>query len=298
MPGVRVRPNPLLEAGQDLGDRLAGLHDHVSEQEADQDTVALGDVSAHGEPTRLLAAQQRVRLHHLGRDVLESDRDLVDALAKLSAQFVHHRGHVHRLDDRASLAARLEEVEHEQREHLQLVDEAASLVDDANAVRVAVGADAEVLASDLHESHRGVDVRRDRLGVQTAEERVALVVQLGHRRTPAADHFGDVAIAGAVHALVHDAQPGVLDRVEVDHACDLRVVRRPGIVGAHQPDRHPVIGSRHVVERVDVAFELGDHLRRHGAAGLSLVLVAVELVGVVTGCDRDRSGRLAVDDGP
>src|ERR1041384_1656151 len=67
---------------------------------------------------RFLAAEDGVGLHHLGGDVLETDRYLVDTLTELGAELVRHRGHVHGLDNRPTHAARLEEVEHQQRKHL------------------------------------------------------------------------------------------------------------------------------------------------------------------------------------
>ena len=50
MPRVRVRPDPLLEPGQDLRDGLARFHHHVGEQQPDQDAIALRDVPTHREP--------------------------------------------------------------------------------------------------------------------------------------------------------------------------------------------------------------------------------------------------------
>ena len=298
MPRIRVRPDALLEVGEDPGDRLARLDHHVGEEQADQDAVALGDVPADGKAAGLLPAEQRVGLHHLRGDVLEPDRHLIHALAVLGPELVHHRRHVYGLDHGSAHAARLEQVEHQQREYLELVDEASGLVDDAHAVGVAVGADAQVLAADLHERDRGIDVGRDRLRVDAAEQWVPLVVQLGHGRPASADHLGDVSVPRPIHAFVDETEARVLDRVHVDHARDLRVVRGARVVRGHEPVRDGSLGRRHVLERVDVALELGDDLGRDGAARLGLVLVAVELVGVMAGGDGHRPGGLAVDDRP
>ena len=293
-----MRTDALLQVGEDLRDRLAGLDHHVGEQQADQDAVPLWDVPAHGEAARLLATEDCVGFHHLRRDVLEAHWNFVDALAKSCTQLVGHRGHVHRLDDRAAHAPGLEQVQHQQREHLELVDEASGLVDDADPIGVAVRDDAQVLAADLHDADRRIDVGRDRLGVHAAEQRVALIAQLGHRRPSASDHLRDVSVSGPVHAVVDDAQPGVLDRIEVDYARDLRVIGLARVIRADEPVRHAGLGGRHVLEGVDVPLQLGDDLRWRCAACLGLVLVAVEHVRVVARRDHGGAGRLAVDHCP
>ena len=69
----------------------------------------------------------------------------------------------------------LQQVVHQQAHHLELVDEHAALVGRARAVRVAVQQQAQVVAALRQDAQRLVDVRRDRLGVDATEPRVALL---------------------------------------------------------------------------------------------------------------------------
>jgi len=187
-PLVEVGSDALFEVGQDLGERLLVAQDHVGEEEAGEDPVALGDVAAEAEAARLLPAQHGVDLHHLGRDVLEPDRHLVDGDAELLGELVGHRRHVQGADHGPTHAPDLEQVEHQQGVDLELVDEAAALVDDAQPVGVAVGGDAEVVAARLHGRQGGAQVGRDRLRVDAAEEGVAIGVELDDPRRAAAQH--------------------------------------------------------------------------------------------------------------
>ena len=299
MPRVGVRPHALLEVGEDRGQGFAGLHDHVGEQEAHQDSVALRYVTADPKTSGLLTAQHCLGLHHLRGHVLESDRHLEHRGPKLGGELVDHRGHVHRLDHRAAHPSHLEEIEHQQREDLQLVDEAARLIDDSHAVGIPVGAYAQVLPPHFHEGQRRIDVGPDRLGADTTEQRVPLVMKLRHGRATATDELSNIPVPRAVHALMDDPQACFLDRVDVDHASDLRVIRRARVVGRDQVTNSPVVDLRHVVgQAVDSRFELSDHLGRRRAAGLRLVLDTIELVRVMAGGDHRRAGRLAVDHRP
>ena len=63
---------------------------------------------------------------------------------------------------------------------------------------------------------RLVDVRPDRLGVDAAEVRVALLVDLGDPDPAAGEQAGDPAGAGALHRLDEDASVGRLERIEVE----------------------------------------------------------------------------------
>src|SRR5438094_1934398 len=273
---VRVGPDALLEVANDLRQRLAAPHDHVGEKHPDEDAVALGDVAANTESARLLPTDDGVGLHHLRRDVFESDLDLVDLGVELLRQLLDHRGHVHRLDDRAAHPEHVEQVQHEQREHLQLIDEPAGLVDDADAVGVAVGEDAQVVAAALHDGDRLVDVGWDGLRVQAAEERVAVRVQLRDSGLAAAEKLGHVAVPRSMHAFVHHAQARVAKARQVHHASYLLVVRGARVVhGDELRDLLP-IGALDLAQSVDALLELADDRAVRGAPGLGLVLDAVE----------------------
>ena len=294
---VGVRPDPLLEVGEDGADRLLVADQHVGEEEAGQEPVPLRDVPAEAKATRLLAAQHGVGLHHLGRHELESDRDLVDLDPELLRQLVGHRGHVQGPHHGSPPAADLEEIEHQQRVDLELVDEAAALVDDADPVGIAVGGDAEVVATGSHGRQGRRQVGSDRFGVDPAEVRVALGVKLGDPRRTSVQHPRQVAVARPVHALVEDLEPCRTQRVQVDHPAHL------GDVGGHRVvDLDPLVtlAALDVVgpQPRDPLLQLPDDLGGRRAPGLRLVLDPVEEIGVVAGGDGDRTRRLAIDDGP
>ena len=118
----------------------------------------------------------------------------------------------------------VEQVQHQQRIDLQLVDEAPRLIDDPHAIGVAIRADAQVLPAASHVGHGGIDVGWNRLWVDAAEQWVALAVQLDYGGSPTIEQLLDVAVSRAVHALMHDVKAGGPDRGEVDHPCDLRVI--------------------------------------------------------------------------
>src|SRR2546430_17461756 len=83
------------------------------------------------EAPRLLPAHHRPGLLHLWADVLEANRHLVDLDAKLAAEAVDHRGHVHRLHDRLAEPADFQQIPHEERVKGQRRDEVPFLIGEA-----------------------------------------------------------------------------------------------------------------------------------------------------------------------
>ena len=96
------------------------------------------------------------------------------------------------------------------------MDEHAALVHRAGPVGVAIEEQAEVVATGRDALEGLVDVRPDGLGVDAAEERVALLVDLRDPDPAASEQPGEPAGAGAVHRLDEDRQVGRLEGVEVD----------------------------------------------------------------------------------
>ena len=105
-------------------------------------------------------------------------------------------------------AAVLGQVVHEQPGDLELVDERALLVGRAGPVGVAVEQQAEVVAAAGEHPERLVDVRPDRLRVDAAEVRVALLVDLGHPDPAAGQQARQPARPGAPHRLDEDVGVG------------------------------------------------------------------------------------------
>ena len=192
--------------------------DHQVEHiQAGQDAIPFGDIAAEGIAAAFLAADQGIGLEHLGGHVLEAHTGLVNRDIVDLPELVEHHGGGERLDDRAAQAAHLEQVIGQQAIDAQLVDELPVLVAHAQAVSVAVGDQQHIRMVVQGGLQADVDVRRDGLGAfHLREDRVALVVDLDDFGFSARQQAREVACAVAPHAVHHDGQAGILDRLQVD----------------------------------------------------------------------------------
>ena len=253
---------------------------------------------------RLLAAEHRTGLLHLGPDVLEAHRDLVHLHAEAFAEPVGHGRHVHRLHDRLLQPADLDQVPHEERIERQRRHELPVLVAEAGAVGVAVDGEPDIglLARDAGEEL--IDVRRDGLRVHAAEVRVAFTVELDDLRLPAAQEPREVAAGRAVEGLADERVPRGLERFEVEELGDVREVVGRGIEPFDKPllrgilGRHPLDPLGMLLERMDVRLDGLQHVWSGGRAGLGLHLEAVVHPRVVAGRDDDAGLRLPPHRGP
>src|ERR1700681_1363637 len=259
-------------------------------------------MASEREAAALLAAEHGIGLRHLWPDVLESDIELVDLDPEPLAELVHHRGRDQRADDIALQPSLLDQVHHQERHHLQLVDEGAALVDDADPVGVAVIGDAEVEAAFPHPLHRLGHVVGDRFRMHAAKSGVALAVDLLDGRLAARQQSPDVTLAGPVHRFMEDLQAGRLDRAQVEETIQLRGIGRLrvedldlaitlGIVEADLADPPAAL------DFLDFLLEPGGYLRGGGAGVLGFVFKAAEVVRVVAGGDHQPTARLLVEDG-
>ena len=301
MPSVEVGPNQLGEMVHDPRKRLAVLHDHVGERDPREDPVAFWNMAAERETAAFLAAEHGIGLGHFRPDVLEANLQLVHLDAEPLTQLVDHRGRCQRPDDVPLLSALLDQIHHQQGHHLELVDEAALFVDDANPIRVTVVRDAEVEAAGLHPRHRLRHVVRDRLGVHAAEAGVAFGVDLLDGGLATVEERPDIALAGAVHRLVQDAQAGGFDGIEVDEPIqlgrigglrveDLDQALPLGVVESHLTNPAAALDPLNLF--LEPVGDLGG-----GRAGvLRFVFQATEVVGVVAGRDDQATTRLPVED--
>ena len=167
-------------------------------------------------------------------------------------------------------------------------------------VGVAVEQQAEVEAAAGEHRQRLVDVRPDRLGVDPAEVRVALLVDLGDPDPPAGQQPRQPAAAGAPHRIDQDADVGRPERVEVDRPPDEPLVALVGIEALDQAGRLGV-GERPAGDGDPaVGRQPGlDHAQDVGAgrrAGRRLDLEAVVDPRVVAGGDHDPGRRAPLDD--
>src|SRR5439155_24444300 len=106
-----------------------------------------------------------------------------------------------------------------------------------------------------------VGVRRDRLGIESAEVRVALGMELDKLRLAAAEQAREVSAGAAVEGLAHDAIPRAAERVEIEKLRNAREIVGRGIEQLDPTGRlrilvrHPVHVLRTRRERMDDGLE-------------------------------------------
>ena len=191
------------------------------------------------------------------------------------------------------------EVVHQQAGHLELVDEAASLVRRPRSVGVPVEQQAEVVAVAGQHPERLVDVRLDRLGVDPAEVGIALLVDLGDADLPAAQKARQPAGTGAPHRLDQHVDVRGAQGVQVDRPSQEALVARKG-VEAFDPSGGLRVGERPLLDVAAAVLgnrrleNLEDLRPGRGAAG-RLDLEAVVGPRVVAGRDDDAGCRSPLD---
>ena len=226
----------------------------------------------------------------------------MDLDLKSLTQLVDHRGGGQRANDIALLASLFDQVHHQQRHHLQLVDEGPPFVDDAHPVRVAVVGDPEIEAALSHPRHRLRHVLADRFRVHAAEAGVPFAVDFLDRGLAAREQRPDVALAGAVHRLVKDLEPGALDRRQVDQAVELGGVGRLRVEGLDLPLPRGLVEA-HLADPATTLHLLDFFLQPRGDLGrgrarvLGLVFQAAEVVRIVARRDDQAAARFLVEDG-
>src|SRR5215469_7451342 len=109
----------------------------------------------------LLAANQNVLLEHQFANVLKADRHFVELAAELRGQLVDELRDRKSLCDVAWKVSRSGEVPHKQRQNLVWIDEASCAVNRANAVAIAIGAEARIVIAGEHGLPQRFDVWLD-----------------------------------------------------------------------------------------------------------------------------------------
>lgn len=134
--------------GRKLRGLLPAAHEHVEELKRRQLTVAGRGVVGEDRVARLLAAKLVAALIHLFEHVAVAHARADEADAVFAAELVKAEVRHHRRNDRAAreLPAALH-VRAADGKHLVAVDNAALLVDEQAAVRVAIERDADVIAA-------------------------------------------------------------------------------------------------------------------------------------------------------
>ena len=216
------------------------------------------------------------------------------------AQAGGHRRVVDAHHDRLAHAAVLGQLVHQQAGHLELVDEVALLVGRAGAVGVTVEQQPQVVAAAGQHAQRLVDVGPDGLGVDAAEVRVALLVDLRHPDAAARQQAADPARPGAPHGVHQHVVVGRLEGVEIDGPAQVLLVARVGVVALDEPGRlgvgeRPGLDRRRAVAR-DRRLEDLEDLRPGRRAAGRLDLEPVVGPRVVAGGDDDAGRGAALDD--
>ena len=193
----------------------------------------------------------------------------------------------------------LGQVVHEQARDLELVDERAALVGGAGAVGIAVEQQPEVIAAGGQDRERLVDVGPDRLRVDAAEVRVALLVDLVDPDPSAGQQARDPAAARAPHRVDEDRQVGRPERVEVDGRAHEPFVARIRIEALDEPGRlgigeRPALDPGPAVDR-ELGLDDAEDVRARRGPGRRLDLEAVVDPRVVAGGDDDPGGGSALD---
>jgi hypothetical protein len=165
-------------------------HD-VGEQQRVEQAVALGQVALEADAARLFAAHHDLALQHVIADVLEADAVLVSSrpcLAQMrSSILVVLKARVTSPGQPLRLSTQLQQ----DGEDLVRIDKFAVLVGGADAVRVAVGAEASVALVGDDRFAEGADVRLDGFGIDAGKQRIDVAANLHVIDADAREDVGD-----------------------------------------------------------------------------------------------------------
>src|SRR5664280_1056265 len=185
----------------------------------------------------------------------------------------------------------LGQVVHKQGIDLERGYERAALVGRAGSIRVPVEEQAQVVAAARDRPQRLVYVWRDRLGIDAAEVRVALGMQLGDADPTTGEQTRHPRRSGAEERIHKQIHVRGAEAVQIDVAADERAVGVERVVTFDQAGRLG-IGERPALDGRpgtggDARLDVGQHLRTGCRARGRLDLEAVVGPGVVAGGDND-----------
>ena len=192
--------------------RLARGH-HFRDEQAGENAVFLRNMAANGEAGALLASERDGVFQNQLADVLESDRRLMNFAAVFGGNGVEQMRRGHAARGIQLPAAAFDEVVVEQAENVIGRNPGAVRVDDAEAVGVAIGGQADLRFAGLLRDHGF----REQLEIALGDVRAGALeenVALGANGLAAGDAvFGERAIeiagAAAVQRVVDDARGGL-----------------------------------------------------------------------------------------
>ena len=225
---------------------------------------------------RLLAAHQDFALQHVIADKFEADAVFDQLAAVFFADAVEHLGGVEGASDGAGPSLVLQHPTQQDGKDLVGIDEVAEFIRSADAVGIAIGAEARLAAVGDHRLAQRPNVRLDGLGVDAGKQRVLRATDLHVGHADAREDVGDDRQSGAIHGVDRKLHTRLGDHVEVGEALDGREV---GGQKVDFLDRCGLRGARDGL--AEVRFDVRDDGGLAGAAVPGLVLDAVPLGGVV-----------------
>ena len=278
-----------LQIGDELAQGLAFLGHHVGEKQRVEQAVALGQMALEADAAGLFAAHDDLALEHVVADKLEADAVLDEFAAVLLADAVEHFGGIEGAGDGAGPAFAAQHPGEQDGEDLVRVDEVAVLVGSADAVGVAVGAEAGMAMVLDGCFAEGADVGLDGFGIDAGKERIGCGADghVGH--ADAARRCRKEWCGRAVHGVDAEFHAGLGDEVEVGEALDgLEVVGKE----IDFSDGCGLCGADYGL--AEIRFDGGDDGGLARAAVPGFVFHAVPLRGIVRGGDHDAAGGAAL----
>ncbi len=192
-------------------------------------------MSLERNPARFLAANQHILRHHVIGDVVEADGRFPQGQTVAFGEAVNHARGGDRPHHRAAQAALFHEIFEGERHDFVRVYEVAAFVHRADAVRVAVGDDAEVAHPRTDSGCQRAEVFGNRLRMHTAKAGVHLAADFGNFTAGPLQKGFDDAAPRTVHCVHHEALGVVGDDVGVDERPQMVEVGGQGIELLNQP---------------------------------------------------------------
>ena len=187
-----------------------------------------------------------------------------------------------------------DEMPDEQSENLMGIDEGAVAIDGADAVAVAVGAEADVVFAGEDGFAERVDVRLDGFGMRAAEKRIARAADFVAGDAVALEDFGQQTGGGAVHRVGDEAKFRLAEAIPVDELFDGLDVRGTRVECLNEIFLRRQRRDASFDDAGEFGFDLRDDGGQRAAAVAGFVLDAVPAGGIVAGGDHQAAARLCV----
>ena len=163
-------PNSRHMSWMSCGAGLPGRGQQIQKQKIDEDAIALRQVARKPDSAAFFAADQDLLGQHQLPDVLEADRPFVTGQPEFRRDPRNDLALRKRSHHRAAPALVAINVKKQQRENLERVHEPSCFIDDAEAIRIAVGRKTDVALRLDDASAQRLQLRHHRFGIDAAEQ--------------------------------------------------------------------------------------------------------------------------------